>query len=428
MRRPTTGRPRSTIPTTPGTRTSPMATRTTTTRATPTACVVSGDGSPQGPGCGSPDLTFEEVVYAYFDCRRAKRNSVHARIFEFNLEKNLFALYEELLSECYRIGHSTAFVVERPRIREIWASTFRDRVVHHVIYNRLCPRFYASFIRNSFACIPGRGTLDGSNRLWAGMRSITRNWQGRAYFLQGDVRNFFVSINKDILFSLLTPRIHEQWLLDLTARVLFHDPRENCLRQSTREEFARVPRHKSLWNAPVSCGLPIGNLTSQFFANVYLNELDQFVKHTLKAKYYYRYVDDFVILDACPLKLNEYFARIREFCTARLVLELHPFKKRLAPVEQGIDFIGFVHKPYYRRLRQRTASKMVRLVHQWVKSPQCYQQESLMDLRSSINSYMGLAQWASTYRLRKYVGDRVNSLFIHPDKTYSRLIINRGFP
>ena len=394
-----------------------------------TTSVASGDEFPRGFKFymeQSIELTFEELVNAYFDCRKGKRKSIHAVAFEFELEKNLFDLYEDLISGNYKISRSIAFVVEQPKIREIWAATFRDRVIHHVIYNRLSPRFYPSFIRNSFACIPGRGTLDGSNHLWAGMRSITRNWNQSAYYLQGDVRSFFVSINKAILFDLLKPRIKEQWLYDLTQQVLFHDPKENCFRKSKEVAFSRVPAHKSLWKSPRERGLPIGNLTSQFFANVYLDVLDQFVKHTLRAKYYYRYVDDFVILDPCPKKLNEYFTRINEFCKEKLVLDLHPFKKRIAPIEQGIDFIGFVHKPYYRRLRGRTVAKMVSLVHQWEKSHRCYEQGSLIKLRSSMNSYMGLAKWASTYRLRKYLGDRVDSLFIYPDKNYRKLIIGEA--
>jgi RNA-directed DNA polymerase len=127
------------------------------------------------------DLTFEEVFTAYLDCRKGKRKTIHALDFEFSLEKNLFALYEDLVTERYQIGKSIAFVVEQPKVREIWAATFRDRVVHHIIYNRLSPRFYPTFIRNSFACIPGRGVLDGSDRLWAGMRSQTENWQRPAY-------------------------------------------------------------------------------------------------------------------------------------------------------------------------------------------------------------------------------------------------------
>lgn len=255
------------------------------------------------------ELQFEEVVKAYFDCRRRKRKSLHALDFEFDLEKNLYQLYEDLIDGNYQISQSIVFAIEQPKIREIWSATFRDRVVHHVIYNRLCPRFYPGFIRNSFACIPERGSLDASDHLWDGMRSITQNWQKPSYFLGADVRNFFVSIHKPTLFELVTQKIHEPWLKNLTTQVLFHDPRQNCVLKSKSETFDRVPRHKSLWHTPLDRGLPIGNLTSQFFANVYLNELDQFVKHKLRAKYYYRHVDDFIILHESSDYLNDCFAR-----------------------------------------------------------------------------------------------------------------------
>lgn len=369
------------------------------------------------------ELTFEEVVDAYFDCRKNKRNTVHAIAFEYELERNLFDLYEELISGEYRIGRSIAFVVEQPKVREIWAGTFRDRIVHHIIYNRLKPRFYPSFIRNTFACIPERGVLDGSNRLWAGMRSLTRNWQKSSYYLQGDVRNFFVSIDKEILFTLLEPRIVEPWLMDLTRQVVFHDPRENCIMKSKPSAFARVPKHKSLLNNDAKKGLPIGNLTSQFFANVYLDELDQFVKHGLRAKYYYRYVDDWVILNESATVLNGHFDAIQNFLQTKLALELHPYKKRIAPLHQGIDFIGYIHKPYRRQIRPRTAGKMVSLVHQWKKSSHAVESEALNHLRNSLNSYFGIARWASTYHLRKHIGEGVSGLFIRPDENYLKLIV-----
>ena len=369
------------------------------------------------------DLTFEEVVTAYLDCRKGKRKTIHALDFEFNLEKNLYELYQDLIHDRYQIGKSIAFVVEQPKVREIWAGTFRDRIVHHIIYNRLAPRFYPSFIRNSFACIPERGVLDGSGRLWSGMRSITGNWQESCYYLQGDVRNFFVSIDKEILYSMLTPKIHEPWLCALVSHVIFHDPRTNCVLKSKRSAFDRVPRHKSLMNATANKGLPIGNLTSQFFANVYLDELDQFVKHQLRAKYYYRYVDDWVILNKSSQVLNEQFVAIQDFLREKLKLELHPFKKRIAPIHQGIDFIGFIHKPYRRQIRVRTAGKMVSLVHQWKKSRRGLEQDSLENLRNSMNSYFGISRWASTYRLRRHLGDEVSSLFIRPDKEYLKLIL-----
>lgn len=332
-------------------------------------------------------------------------------------------LYEELITGKYEIRRSIAFVVEQPKVREIWAATFRDRVVHHIIYNRLADRFYPGFIRNSFACIPGRGVLDGSERLWSGMRSITRNWKRSAYFIQGDVRNFFVSIDKKILFAILEKKIVEPWLLDLTRQVLFHDPRENCLLKSKREAFNRVPGHKSLWNTPLDVGLPIGNLTSQFFANVYLDQLDQFVKHELRAKYYYRYVDDWVILNESPKVLNRHFEAIDSFLRKSLNLQLHPFKKRIAPLHEGVDFIGFIHKPYYRQVRLRTSSKMVSLAHQWKKSPNAFNESSLINLRNSINSYFGISRWASSYNLRKHIGDQLNCLFIRPDREYLKVIV-----
>ena len=400
-----------------------MATRTTTIRRITTTSVVSGDGIPQWLDIDNSFLTFEELVRAYFDCRLTKRNSFNARAFEFSLEKNLFGLYQDLLQGNYRVGRSIAFVVEHPKVREIWAATFRDRIVHHVIYNRLSPRFYPLFIRNSFACIPGRGTLDGSSRLWAGIRSVTRNGKEPAYFLQGDIRNFFVSIDKNILFAALKPRLSEPWLDALTRQVLFHDPRSNCWRKSSPAAFERVPRHKSLWYAPVSRGLPIGNLTSQFFANVYLDALDQFVKHTLRVKHYYRYVDDFVVLHPCPQRLNRYFVEIGAFCRDQLALELHPFKKRLAPIGQGIDFIGFVHKPFYRRLRLRTASRMAEVVRQWEDGSSCYDAPALERLRASLNSYLGIAKWASTYGLRQGLGERVRSLFVYPSEDYGKVCL-----
>jgi hypothetical protein len=119
------------------------------------------------------------------------------------------------------------------------------------------------------------------------------------------------------------------------------------------------------------------------------------VKHTLKAKYYYRYVDDFVILDVSPARLNDHFLRITEFCVKKLALELHLFKKRIAPIHQGIDFIGFIHKLWHRQLRRRTVGKMVDLVQRWDKDKRCYEEQPLLDLRGSLNSYFGIARWAS---------------------------------
>jgi RNA-directed DNA polymerase len=200
----------------------------------------------------------------------------------------------------------------------------------------------------------------------------------------------------------------------------------NCVLKSKREVFGRVPSHKSLWNSPPQVGLPIGNLTSQFFANVYLDVLDQFVKHTLRAKYYFRYVDDWVILDPSSKMLNQQFDAIDSFLREKLKLNLHPFKKRIAPIALGIDFIGFIHKPFYRQIRPRTAGKMISLAHQWRKNPNGLSPSALNRLRDSVNSYFGISRWASSYNLRKHVGDQVNSLFVQPDKDCLKLMLPKG--
>ncbi len=369
------------------------------------------------------DLAFEEVAQAYFDCRRHKRRTLYALDFEFNLEKNLFRLFEELREGRYKIGKSIAFVVEQPKIREIWSATFRDRVVHHVIYNRLSPRFYPSFIRDTFACIPGRGNLDASNRLWAGMRSITRNWSMSAYFLTADIRNFFPSIHKPTLYEFLLTKTPESWLRELIYQVLFHDPRIYCCARSSKEAFARVPAYKSLWHAPLDRGLPIGNLTSQFWANVYLNDFDQWMKHEIRAHYYYRYVDDFVVLHESPDFLNECFKRSSEFLATRLKVEIHPFKHRLGTVDQGVDFVGYFHKPYRRYLRKRTVNRMKSAVNCWRADPDAFNDQSLLRLRNTFNSYSGLLRHSASFRLRQHLGEKVNCLFISPDKSYAKLIL-----
>lgn len=229
-------------------------------------------------------ITIDAIFDAYFACRRNKRNSINQLRFEADLESNLVALYRDLVNGNYKIGRSVAFVVTHPKIREVWAADFRDRIVHHLIYNAIADRFHRRFIRDSYACIPGRGTHDGMRRVSSFARSITRNWTRPAYFLKCDVANFFNSIDRNILIGLVLRHVQEPWLRELIQYVALHDPRPGALFRSPPHLFARVPRHKSLLHAPDGKGLPIGNLTSQFFANVYLNELDQFVKHGLKGR------------------------------------------------------------------------------------------------------------------------------------------------
>jgi hypothetical protein len=324
-------------------------------------------------------------VRAYFDCRANKRNTISALLFEQSLEHNLIALHEDLLAGDYHIGPSICFVITRPKPREVWAAQFRDRIVHHLLYNAIGQRFERAFIADSCACIPGRGTLYGVRRLEAKVRSITQNWSRPASYLKLDIANFFVSIDKWILAGLLRPRIPEPWWRALIEAVLFHDPRERAILQSAPEKMALIPPHKRLGHQTADRGLPIGNLSSQFFANVYLDELDQFCKHRLRVRHYIRYVDDFVLLHESPRQLNTWRAEIEAFLAERLALQLNPRKTILQPIDRGIDFVGQVIKPWRTIVRRRTMAAAI--ARTAAVDPE--------DLRATANSYFGLLRQAS---------------------------------
>lgn len=179
--------------------------------------------------------------------------------------------------------------------------------------------------------------------------------------------------------------------------------------------FARVPRHKSLLHAPDGKGLPIGNLTSQFFANVYLNEIDQHVKHRLKARQYGRYVDDMVLFHEDPDVLNTWYTQMDEFLKSRLGLILHPRKKHLNRADTGIDFTGFIIKPGRTYLRQTSLSGCKRKIRAWERKGSPVDAETLTELSQSLNSYLGMLRQVNGYKARKSLCQRVESLFLLAD-------------
>lgn len=326
-----------------------------------------------------------DLVQAWQDCRHAKRNTASALTFERQVESNLCQLRDELLGQTYTPGRSTCFVVTRPKPREVWAADFRDRIVHHLLYNRVSPRFYASFIANSCACIPGRGTLYAAKRLEHSVRSITQNWSRPAFYLKLDLSNFFVAINKNVLREQIARRVKEPFWMALAETILFHDPRQDVELRGSPALLARVPPHKSLFNAPTDTGLPIGNLSSQFFANVYLDALDQFCKHQIGAHHYVRYVDDFVLLHESPQWLNQALTRIDAWLPEHLGAHLNPTKTILQPIERGIDFVGHVIKPWRRTTRPRSLATAVNRLRAMPDA----------DVFTAGNSYLGLMGQAS---------------------------------
>ena len=355
-----------------------MATRTTTTARTRAAPAPSADHP-------DADFTLEQLAVAYFDCRCSKRNTPSALVFEQHLERNLIKLHDELQDGSYKPGRSICFVVTRPKAREVWAADFRDRVVHHLLYNKISPRFYASFITDTCACIPGRGTMYAAKRLEAKIRSVTQNWAQPAFYLKCDLANFFVTIDKVVLRGQIAARVTEPWWLRLAETILFHDPRENYQLRGEADMLARVPAHKRLVNQPAHLGLPIGNLSSQFFANIYLDALDQHCKHRIGARHYIRYVDDFLLLHESPQWLGAALANINEFLPRVLHANLNPSKTILQPIARGVDFVGQVIKPWRRTTRTRTLKTALRRLETMPDS----------DTFAAGNSYLGLAGQAS---------------------------------
>jgi len=395
---------------TPGIRTSTTATRTTTTSTTTAAPGPSADDHRH-----LADFTFADLVEAYLACRRTKRNSASALAFEQQLERNLTTLHDDLYAGRYRPGPSICFIITRPKVREVWAAQFRDRVVHHLLYRKIGPRFEAGFIADSCACIPSRGTLYAAQRLEAKVRSQTQNWQRPGHYLKLDLANFFVSIDKRIVADQLTRRISEPWWRQLALDILFHDPRHNVVTQGRPDQFARVPAHKSLFNQDADHGLPIGNLSSQFFANVLLDALDQHIKHTLRARHYIRYVDDMVLLHESPGWLNQARADIEAWLPQHLHLALNPRKTILQPIDRGIDFVGQVIRPWHRTLRRRTYHDALQRV---ATIPAA-------DLFQTANSYFGLLRQsthshADRARLANLLRDRGHAIKGDLTKTYRR--------
>jgi retron-type reverse transcriptase len=354
------------------------------------------------PSADSAPYAFADLVQAYLDCRRHKRNTASAQRFEAHLERNLVDLHDELCSGHYRPGRSICFVVTRPKVREVWAADFRDRIVHHLLHNHIAPRFIARFDAGSSACIPGRGTLYAAQRVEAGVRSVSHNWSRPAWYLKMDLANFFVAINKHVLLRQIARHVPEPEWFTLAETILMHDPRTDVDVRGSARLLASVPPHKSLFNAKADTGLPIGNLSSQFFANVHLNDLDQFVKHQVRARHYTRYVDDFVLIHESPQWLSAARQRIDAWLPERLGAHVNPRKTILQPVERGVDMVGHVIKPWRRITRRRT-------LHQALQRLDATPAELL---HQSGNSYLGLVRQASHSH--------------HDQALIARLLLDRG--
>lgn len=382
-------------------------------------------------------FSFQNLYKAYLDCRRHKRQMYHAALFEQHAEAEILHLERELIDGTYRPGRSICFVVTEPTVREIFAATFRDRVVHHLLYNYIAPVFEPLFIHQSYACRPGRGTRRAVSDLKRSLRVLTENGRKEAFSLHLDIRGFFMSLKKDILFRLVEKHIRHPDLLWLARVIIFHDPLENFMCKGDTGLFSLVPPHKSLFHVSREQGLPIGNLTSQFFANVYMNELDQFVKHRLKVRHYFRYVDDLLLLSHDRSELLAWRNQIGSFLRDKLKLELHPKKQKFCAVSQGIDWLGYIVAPDHVLVRRRVVKRFKQslfLLNRKLEEAASPKQELsalpprelLEHILASVNSSYGHFIYANSFRLRTHLWEKqFGSIRQHIEPTDASLKVFR---
>jgi len=386
-------------------------------------------------------FSFQNLYIAYRECQQHKGNTINAIRFEYEMESNLLALERELNDKTYQLKRSVCFINTKPVPREIFAADFRDRVIHHLLVRKVEPFFRKKFIFHSFACQKDKGAHKAVKYIERYIRRITHNFQKPAFYLKLDVAGFFMSIDQRILFDIFQQAISKEYrfksqiekeeILWLAKMIIFAKPTENCFIKGDHDLFKLIPPYKSLFHSGEGKGLPIGNLTSQFFANVYLNELDQFVKHQLKCRYYCRYVDDFVLLAENKQTLKFWREKINEFLKTRLQLTLHPHKQVLQSINNGIDFVGYFIKPFHTLIRQRTARNLKKKLWDFNKDLQKeknFDFQKLNHVLACINSYYGFLRHSHSYKLRRHLYeqhfDRLQKYFKPINKTYDYFVLN----
>lgn len=352
-----------------------------------------------------------DLYVAYYSARKHKGRRSYVKKWEANLKQNMEELCDELYSRTYKPLPSKCFVVDYPKKREIFAAVFRDRIVHHLYFNYTHALFERTFIQDAYSCIKDRGTHYGIDRVKDFCRKESRNWQRKCYVLHLDVRGYFMHINRNILLGITmgsikkmsTHRVDsESWktwgdvldmdfVLWLTELIVMLNPRENCIIIGTESNWEGLDAAKSMLHIEDGLGLPIGNLTSQLFSNVYLNVLDQYMKRVLKCRYYGRYVDDAVVVSADKAYLLSLVPVVDKFLSDKLGLELHRGKTTIQEVHRGVEFLGSWLLPY----RTYISNHALQRIKKKIQEMNC--SNPVLVLRS-VNSYLGLLQHTNSYK------------------------------
>lgn len=332
--------------------------------------------------------SFKNLYLAFIKAKRKKRYKKGVAEFEYCLEKNLFSIQRELKTFIYQPSMPKKFILREPKKRTIFVVDFRDRVVHHALCNIIEPIFEKSFIFDSHACRKGKGTHRAIRRFDEFKRRATSNNSQRGFVLKMDIRKYFDTVNHKILLMIINQKLKDKntnWLI---------------------KEI--VENHEGKGNLRGK-GIPIGNLTSQLFANIYLNELDHFIKEKMNIKYYIRYMDDVVIMGPSIDCLLETKEKISRFLDEKLNLKLHPRKTRIFPLEKGITFLGYQNFYYYKLLR-RGAVKRIKQKLEFLASRYRQGEIDLSRINNSAMAWLGYARHANTYYVRKDILRNLNFL------------------
>ncbi len=327
-------------------------------------------------------ISVENLFLAWRKFRRGKRSKKDVAEFELNLEDNIFRLHGELVAGTWKPDPYVEFYVQDPKLRKIHKASVRDRVLHQAMYATLYQIFDKYFIHDSYSSRDFKGTHRGVQRFEEFSRKITQNYTRPGFALKCDIRKFFDSIDHEVLIYILKRKIHDEKLLGLIIQIV--------------KSFSVIN----------SKGLPLGNVTSQILANIYFNEFDQYIKHTLKMSYYIRYCDDFVLLHDSMQYLENAIPKMSIFLHERLRLELHPRKVIMKKIHHGVDFLGYVSLPYYRVLRTRTKNRMIKKIKKIVELKKS-KAVSLDTFKQTLISYAGMLSHCKSNKLKKHIKESI---------------------
>lgn len=310
-------------------------------------------------------ISVENLLAAWKEFLRGKRKKPDVQEFQHNLMDNVLSLHRDLVACTYTHGNYHAFKISDPKPRDIHKATVRDRLLHHAIYRILYSELDRMWITDSYSCRNEKGTHRAMRRFRQFAVRVSKNRTRTCWVLKCDIRKFFASIDHKILLNILSKRIS--------------DIRTVTLIQTVVTSFESSPGK----------GLPLGNLTSQLLVNLYMNEFDQFCKHTLRQKYYIRYADDFVFLSHDRIALENILPRVVEFLSV-LSLQLHPDKVYIKTISSGVDFLGWIHFLDHVVLRTSTKRRMLRNLKQDIS-------------QERIESYKGLLRHGNTHNLMRNI-------------------------